>query len=194
MTSNSSHSTTAGISHQHLHSPTKLTEFARNFEDKPESLFGRVVNKIQNVYNQSYNTVNDISSGTSSSSASAASPSPQPVQVGKSQFFADKTEVEASSASRPTTLSLRASSETRSTSTATSSSATAVEDSEANERLEALPSLPASEANQGRTVSNVLKHISNIVATKNNNVSESCIPCADLKHENQRGTRRNLFP
>ncbi|EDW35438.1 GL20634 [Drosophila persimilis] len=49
-TSNNTSASTS-IHHQHLHSPTKLTEFARNFEDKPESLFGRVVNKIQNVYN-----------------------------------------------------------------------------------------------------------------------------------------------
>ncbi|XP_017019929.1 putative 1-phosphatidylinositol 3-phosphate 5-kinase [Drosophila kikkawai] len=169
MTSSNSSHTTSGLSHQHLHSPTKLTEFARNFEDKPESLFGRVVNKIQNVYNQSYNTVNDISSGTSGSSSSAASS--QAVQVGKSQFFSENKTIGSdvaegeTSVSRPTTLSLRATSESRSTSTVASSSATAAEDSESNERLEALPS----EANQGRTVSNVLKHISNIVATKNNN-------------------------
>ncbi|XP_020800567.1 putative 1-phosphatidylinositol 3-phosphate 5-kinase [Drosophila serrata] len=168
MTSSNSSHTTAGLSHQHLHSPTKLTEFARNFEDKPESLFGRVVNKIQNVYNQSYNTVNDISSGTSSSSSASSS---QAVQVGKSQFFSENKTLTSDMAegetpvSRPTTLSLRSTSESRSTSTVASSSATAAEDSEANERLEALPS----EANQGRTVSNVLKHISNIVATKNNN-------------------------
>ncbi|KAH8402497.1 hypothetical protein KR009_012395 [Drosophila setifemur] len=167
MTSNNYSS--SNINHQHLHSPTKLTEFARNFEDKPESLFGRVVNKIQNVYNQSYNTVNDISSGSTSV---------QPIQVGKSQFFSESRttpaeiadeETSSQSSGRPqppTTLSLRTNSETRST-TGTISS-TAAEDSEANERVEALP-LPTSEANQGRTVSNVLKHISNIVATKNNN-------------------------
>jgi len=174
------------LNHQHLHSPSKLTEFARNFEDKPESLFGRVVNKIQNVYNQSYNTVNDISSGSSSSSSSAPSQ-----VVGKSQFFsesqapvAEVADVETSSLSSgrpqpPNTLSIRSNSESRSTGTSTSINTTA-EDSEAHERVEALP-LPASEANQGRTVSNVLKHISNIVATKNNNVSESYKPIIALK-------------
>ncbi|KAH8307595.1 hypothetical protein KR044_004302, partial [Drosophila immigrans] len=143
--------------HQHLHSPSKLTEFARNFEDKPESILNRMVNKIQNVYNQSYNTVNDISSGSSS------------VQVGKSKFYAEKkstndedTSSSASSISTtqrpqpPTTLKLSSTTIT-----------TATEESEANERVDDLPS----EANQsqGRTVSNVLKHISNIVASKNNN-------------------------
>ncbi|EDV54978.1 putative 1-phosphatidylinositol 3-phosphate 5-kinase [Drosophila erecta] len=168
----SSNNQSNSSNHQHLHSPTKLTEFARNFGDKPESLFGRVVNKIQNVYNQSYNTVNDISSGSSSSSSS------QPVQVvGKSQFFSDSqtpaaeiADVDTSSQHSvrpqpPTTLSIRTNSETRGAST---SSTTAAEDSESSDRVETLP-LPTSEANQGRTVSNVLKHISNIVATKNNN-------------------------
>ncbi|XP_017125000.1 putative 1-phosphatidylinositol 3-phosphate 5-kinase [Drosophila elegans] len=175
MTSNNNQSTS--LNHQHLHSPSKLTEFARNFEDKPESLFGRVVNKIQNVYNQSYNTVNDISSG-SSSSTSASSQSAVQV-VGKSQFFSETqgstgevANVDTASLSSvrpqpPTTLSIRSNSESRSTGTGTSSN-TAAEDSEASERIEALP-MPTSEANQGRTVSNVLKHISNIVATKNNN-------------------------
>ncbi|KAH8277660.1 hypothetical protein KR018_003254, partial [Drosophila ironensis] len=150
--------------HQHLHSPTKLTEFARTFEDKPESLFGRVVNKIQNVYNQSYNTVNDISSGTTTS-----------IQVGKSQFYsetrtsgAEIAEEEASgeSAGRPqppTTLSLRANSESR------SSNGTASVGGEVSEASEQVEAQPSGEANQGRSVSNVLKHISNIVATKNNN-------------------------
>lgn len=49
---------------QHLHSPTKLTEFARDFEEEPETLFGRFVNKIQNAYNASYNSVNEIPSSS----------------------------------------------------------------------------------------------------------------------------------
>lgn len=65
----------------------------------------------------------------------------------------------------PTTLKLRKSSETQSSSTTTTMDETA----EANERIEQLPG----EANQAqvRTVSNVVKHISSIVASKNNNVS-----------------------
>lgn len=47
---------------QNLHSLTKLTEFARDFENQPETLLGRFVNKIQNAYNHSYNTMNVISS------------------------------------------------------------------------------------------------------------------------------------
>ncbi|EDW85898.1 uncharacterized protein Dwil_GK23306 [Drosophila willistoni] len=168
----SSSSNNSSSNHQHLHSPTKLTEFARDFEDKPESLFDRVVTKIQNVYNQSYNTVNDISSGTSTNTSSSTG------QVGKSKFYsppstelaAPATDLDINSSSSsslassrpqpPTTLSLRSSSETRTISS--------VEDTEANEQIDEQHPLP-SDANQGRTVTNVLKHISNIVASKNNN-------------------------
>ncbi|EDW02504.1 putative 1-phosphatidylinositol 3-phosphate 5-kinase [Drosophila grimshawi] len=171
--------------HQHLHSPSKLTEFARNFEEKPESLFGRVVNKIQNVYNQSYNTVNDISSGSSSTTTNSGA-----LQVGKSKFYAEKAAVNveagnddiesdiprtSSSSSLstnrpqpPTTLQLRLNSDTQSiSSNTTTNTTTTVEDSEANERIYELPS--EANQNQGRTVSNVLKHISHIVASKNDN-------------------------
>lgn len=172
---NNSSSNSNNTVHQHLHSPSKLTEFARNFEDKPDTLFGRVVNKIQNVYNQSYNTVNDVSS----------------VQVGKSMFYqpdtvSDIAQNSSSSSSSlslsrpqpPNTLQLRTSNtntntDASSTSSNSNTASTAVEHSpEANERV---GELPTSEANQqqGRTVSNVLKHISNIVASKNNNVSKS---------------------
>ncbi|ALC42334.1 fab1, partial [Drosophila busckii] len=143
--------------HQHLHSPTKLTEFARNFEEKQESLFGRVVNKLQNVYNQSYNTVNDISSH----------------QVGKSMFYAEKKsqeenparEVSTSSSTslnvkRPSTLQLRTESETASTSSSSNATVT-VADTEVNEVFTDLP--------PERSVSNVLKHLSSIVAAKHNN-------------------------
>lgn len=53
---------------QNLHSLTKLTEFARDFENQPETFLGRFVNKIQNAYNHSYNTVNEISSTNQTSS------------------------------------------------------------------------------------------------------------------------------
>lgn len=43
---------------RNLHSPTKLTEFARDFENEPETFLNKVVTKITNVYNSGYNTVN----------------------------------------------------------------------------------------------------------------------------------------
>lgn len=48
-----------------LHSPTQLTEFAREFDEEPETLFGKFVNRLTNVYNNSYNSVNDVLPGKS---------------------------------------------------------------------------------------------------------------------------------
>lgn len=51
---------------RNLHSLSKLTEFARHVDegdcDESSTLFASFINKIQNAYNQSYNTVNEISS------------------------------------------------------------------------------------------------------------------------------------
>lgn len=43
---------------RNLHSPTKLTEFARDFENQPDTFLNKVVQKITNAYNSSYNSVN----------------------------------------------------------------------------------------------------------------------------------------
>lgn len=43
---------------RNLHSPTKLTEFARDFENEPDTFLNKVVQKITNAYNSSYNSVN----------------------------------------------------------------------------------------------------------------------------------------
>lgn len=48
---------------RHLHSPTQLTEFAREFEEQPDTLFGKFVNRLTNVYNNSYNSVNEVQPG-----------------------------------------------------------------------------------------------------------------------------------
>lgn len=45
---------------RNLHSPTKLTEFARDFDIEPDTFFAKFVNKITNVYNSGYNTVNVV--------------------------------------------------------------------------------------------------------------------------------------
>lgn len=47
---------------RNLHSPTKLTEFARDFDIEPDTFFAKFVNKITNVYNSGYNTVNVVPS------------------------------------------------------------------------------------------------------------------------------------
>lgn len=45
---------------RNLHSPTKLTEFARDFDIEPDTFFAKFVNKITNVYNSGYNSVNVV--------------------------------------------------------------------------------------------------------------------------------------
>lgn len=40
---------------RNLHSSSKLTEFARNFEAKPETLLNKVVNRLTSVYAGSSN-------------------------------------------------------------------------------------------------------------------------------------------
>lgn len=45
---------------RNLHSPTKLTEFAREFDAEPETFLTKFVNKITNAYNSGYNTVNIV--------------------------------------------------------------------------------------------------------------------------------------
>lgn len=60
---------------RNLHSPTKLTEFARDFDAEPETFLTKFVNKLTNAYNSGYNTVNVpnqsvVIVGSSSSSSS----------------------------------------------------------------------------------------------------------------------------
>ncbi|XP_059613913.1 putative 1-phosphatidylinositol 3-phosphate 5-kinase [Phlebotomus argentipes] len=50
---------------RNLHSPTKLTEFARDWDEEPETLLSKFVTKITNAYNASYNSVN-VAPSTSS--------------------------------------------------------------------------------------------------------------------------------
>lgn len=50
---------------RNLHSPTKLTEFARDFDVEPDTLLSKFVSKITNAYNSGYNTVNVIPTSSS---------------------------------------------------------------------------------------------------------------------------------
>lgn len=43
---------------RNLHSPTKLTEFARQFDEEPDTIFSKFVNKLTTAYNSNYNNVN----------------------------------------------------------------------------------------------------------------------------------------
>ncbi|XP_075148287.1 1-phosphatidylinositol 3-phosphate 5-kinase fab1 [Haematobia irritans] len=144
---------------QNLHSMTKLTEFVRDFEDEPDTLFGRFVNKIQNAYNQSYNTVNDLSSATQQSSS-----------ANKSVFYADIKNDNNSGITRDSSSSSVSSSAMKSsvaTSNADSESGSIVnEESNVNMKTDVLPA----DANEGRSMINVLKRIRTMMASKNNDL------------------------
>lgn len=59
---------------RNLHSPTKLTEFARDFDAEPETFLTKFVNKITNAYNSGYNTVNVVPQNVVHVSGSSNSP------------------------------------------------------------------------------------------------------------------------
>lgn len=63
--------------HKNLHSPTKLTEFARDWEEEDDTLIGKLVTKLTNVYNTGYNTVN-VAPGSSGSANSQKQNDPSP--------------------------------------------------------------------------------------------------------------------
>lgn len=150
-------------SNQNLHSMTKLTEFARDFEDEPETLFGRFVNKLQNAYNQSYNTVNDLSSVNPQSPTSTTTSN-----AAKSVFYADGP----SQANNPTSITRDSSSSSvnsnslrvnKTTTSGEETSSNATEDN-AIEKSDTL----RMEVHEGRTMVNVLKRMRTMMASKNN--------------------------
>ncbi|XP_054736493.1 putative 1-phosphatidylinositol 3-phosphate 5-kinase isoform X1 [Anastrepha obliqua] len=163
---------------QHLHSPTKLTEFARDFEDdEPESLLGRFVNKIQNVYNQSYNTVNEVATSVADGTV--------PAQVSKSVFYADRkidpnsgisflrdnfnsnVNIVTTNVQPTNTFNAPANKDTSASSSTPTSSSTPDElNGDPGERIQDLPA----EASEGRTMVNVLKRMSSLMATKNSDL------------------------
>lgn len=57
---------------RNLHSPTKLTEFARDFDDEPETIFSKLVNKFTSAYNSNYNNLSVINPSSSSPSQSTS--------------------------------------------------------------------------------------------------------------------------
>ncbi|XP_055381749.1 putative 1-phosphatidylinositol 3-phosphate 5-kinase [Condylostylus longicornis] len=141
---------------RHLHSPTKLTEFARNFEEQPETLLTKFVNKITNAYNTSYNTVNDVPFSRDSMAQSSSIISPQQNLSQTSLCNVDESRNEMSKTSEVSTSS-------------SEKSISIISNDESPELVEKPPALPV-DNQEGRTMLNVLKRISNIVASKNNNL------------------------
>lgn len=150
-------------SNQNLHSMTKLTEFARDFEEEPETLFGRFVNKLQNAYNQSYNTVNDLSSVNPQSPTSSTT-----TNTAKSVFYADGS----SHTDNPTSMTRDSSSSSinsnplyvTKTNSGGETSSNATEDNNSIEKSDTL----RMEVHEGRTMVNVLKRMRTMMASKNN--------------------------
>lgn len=125
---------------RHLHSPTKLTEFARDFDEEPETVFSKFVNKLQNAYNTGYNTVNDIPSpGSDEQSPSALPPN---INI-TSQVSVSSSKSDSSSLPCASGIDV----------------ASMVSTESGGENLQ---------GTEDRTMYNVLKRISNIVAAKNN--------------------------
>lgn len=148
---------------QNLHSMTKLTEFARDFEEEPETLFGRFVNKIQNAYNQSYNTVNDLSSVNPPQSPTSSTTS----NTAKSVFYSDANlQADNSSITRGSSSSSINSNPLYQTkmNSGGKTSPNAADDSSSVEKVDALPI----EVHEGRTMVNVLKRMRTMMASKNN--------------------------
>lgn len=146
---------------------TKLTEFARDFEEEPETFFGRFVNKIHNAYNQSYNTVNDLSS------VNPQSPTPSTTSNNtKSVFYADVNvqpdNINITRDSSSSSLNSNAIYQTKINvvggGSGDTSSNTADDSSSVGGKVDTLPM----EAHEGRTMVNVLKRMRTMMASKNN--------------------------
>lgn len=54
---------------RNLHTQNKLTEFSREFEEEPETLFSKFVSKVSSAYNSNYNTINVIPPNLQSTSS-----------------------------------------------------------------------------------------------------------------------------
>ncbi|XP_055916617.1 putative 1-phosphatidylinositol 3-phosphate 5-kinase [Eupeodes corollae] len=148
---------------QHLHSPHKLTEFARDFEEEPETFLSKFVNKIQNAYNSSYNTVNDAPTGSTSSGPSTPiAPKPN----SQSTFYAEVESISRNSSSSSLSSANKIGNSQTNQDGSGSTTTTEETTSESTEKTDEIHP----EASEGRTMLNVLKRISNIVAAKNSNL------------------------
>lgn len=137
---------------RNLHSPTKLTEFARDFDIEPDTFLAKFVNKITNVYNSGYNTVNVVPS----TSSPVLTVGQLPVSHGPSPNSTPSHSSNASQSSSSTSEQL-----------AQQLSATASGERKKDVVGDAdkLGDLPRSNA---RTPSSVLQRISNLMAIRNN--------------------------
>lgn len=73
---------------RNLHSPTKLTEFARDFDAEPETFLTKFVNKLTNAYNSGYNTVNVPPQSNIVNVSGSSTNSPVHMSRSNSDYFA----------------------------------------------------------------------------------------------------------
>uniref|UniRef100_A0A1A9W6H5 1-phosphatidylinositol-3-phosphate 5-kinase n=1 Tax=Glossina brevipalpis TaxID=37001 RepID=A0A1A9W6H5_9MUSC len=157
---------------QNLHSLTKLTEFARDFEEQPDTLLSRFVNKIQHAYNQSYNAVNDISSYNQQQQQQQQQQQIPNITTSKSVFYNDSEAADNHQSivqnNHPSTCNILPGTFPDDSLTIPNeiSSSTTNEDSNSGENLDSL----SLEHNEGRTTVNVLIRLRNLVASKNNDL------------------------
>lgn len=140
---------------RNLHSPTKLTEFARDFDIEPDTFLAKFVNKITNVYNSGYNTVNVV---PTSSQVLGIGQAPGPSGSNVSQNSTPTNSSSASHASSSASLT----SEQHPQQLTTAAAAVQIDDAGDSDKLTDLP------RSNARTPSSVLHRISNLMAIRNN--------------------------
>lgn len=165
---------------RNLHSPTKLTEFARDFDAEPETFLTKFVNKITNAYNSGYNTVNVVPQQNVVNISGSSSNTPPHVSRSNSDNCVLST-VESANQSIITEVNEVVIGEQKSTSpTPTTSDSISIEDSAEkvifidknvvvillHEQFQ--PDEFPLDVPQERTPSSVLHRISNLMALKNN--------------------------
>lgn len=139
---------------RNLHSPTKLTEFARDFDIEPDTFLAKFVNKITNVYNSGYNTVNVVPTSSQVLGIGQAS--------GPSGSNVSKNSTPSHSSSASLTSSSASLTSEQQPQQPTTSVAEQFDDAGDSDKLADLPS------SNVRTPSSVLRRISNLMAIRNN--------------------------
>lgn len=151
---------------RNLHSPTKLTEFARDFDQEPETFLTKFVNKLTNAYNSGYNTVN-IAPQPSPQPQSHPTPFPSSSAIQSSidtPMIFSRT-CSANSLNQLQQTIAEKSSEQISNNISSSSDSTSI-DCSADKTEDTPPELP-----EERTQYNVIQRISNLMALRNTNLS-----------------------
>jgi len=162
---------------RNLHSPTKLTEFARNFDEEPETFFTKFVNKLTNAYNNNYNngtllppqsptrtpTIFETTESMTSSTglAQQAILTPTTSTTINTELNAKKTPSRSNSGN---SLNKQHIDEEKSTSTSPTSGSISNDDDKVNYQQDCL----SIDSREERTPNNVLRRLSNLIALKNN--------------------------